>query len=133
MPVIRTESDRKADAMLEDTKQDWWKAYQIAQLKSKAERHEALEAAATDESGQIDAEYYEALKEKATTVFVNARKKAKQVADHASSNYQKVFKKGEQGSGAKRGITGTVRRKPKSDAAAHVASMLDDLSEGVTA
>lgn len=128
MPVINTPAARQADARLEDDKQDWFKAHQIATMPSLQDRRDALEQLLLD----TDPEYHKHIASRVTVIYDNLRRKAQALADQASRNYQKVFK-GEQGSGAKRGITGTVRRKPKTGAAAHIASMLDSLSEGVSA
>lgn len=127
MPVIRTEADRKADALLEDDKHDWLKAHRIATLKTREERAAALDQLELD----TDSVYREMIADRVIIVWHNRKKKANALADQASVNYQKAFK-GEQGGGAKRGVTGTVRRQPKSGAKGHIASMLDSLSEGVT-
>jgi len=128
MGVIRTDADRRVDALIEEDKRQWFTAHKIASLATQDERKAALDAL----EQRTDHDFRNFIESRSREVYENRKAKASALADHASRNYQKVFK-GEQGSGAKRGITGTVRRKPKTGAAAHVASMLDSLSEGVSA
>ena len=132
MPVIRTDADRKADAKLSDDKADWYTAHKIALLKTKEERHQALEAAAMNEqSGLIDEDYYEHIKDRAAQIFMKRKRAAEALADKASTQYQQTFKpKAKQNTGR----TGTVRRQPaRSEAGRNVAALLDHLDQGVTA
>ena len=131
MPVIRTDADRKADASLARDKTYWYEAYKISVLSSESDRKAALVVLSTDiRTNQVHQKYHDFIENRVNQMIERRKLLAEKIANNASAKYQKAFNpQKKQGSC---GVTGTSC-KPKSDASAHIASMLDSLSEGVSA
>lgn len=136
MGLIRNDADRKADARIEDDKQDWYVAHKIAALKTKEQRVEALEKLLVE----TDRDYYLLIRTRSASIYARHRANAAALADQASENYQKTFGKSstvlpvKTSSGRHVGVTGTTHRASthKSTAAKAVADLLSCLSDGVS-
>lgn len=141
MPVIRTDADRKADARLEDDKQDWYLAHTIAALKTKDERKAALEKLLLE----TDQDYYILIRTRAISIYEKRAAQAQAVLDQASIDYQKTFGTGGNTKAAPApspkqtkpprevGVTGTIHRAPKKAGSSAIAELLNTLSNGVSA
>ena len=123
MPVINfnTVEGQRAYALLQDDLKDWKLAHDISLSKDSDTWKAALEKLLLE----TDEEYSKLISARARICFDNRKAKAEQRSAAASQAYKNEFKTGK----------GRKYRPPasKSVAAGAVASILSNLSEGVTA
>ena len=119
MPVINTEAARRADAILQDDLADWKLAYDISLSKDEETWKAALEQLLLD----TNKEYSKLISSRARICYDNRQAKA-----NARSNAATKALKNEFGPGRK-----YKRPASKSTTAAAVTSIINSLSEGVTA